>query len=101
MARRVSSPSAAKIDARGRTAGALCALLDMVRDVFGLNAPAPVVHAKRFITALGRYFIKPGFHDSQPRSSRGLLQGELDQGGRLAGIVLVGIDRVGVPDERE
>jgi hypothetical protein len=64
----------------------------MMRDVFALAAPAPVVHAKRFVTALGRQFIEPGFHDSQPRSSRGLLQRELDQGGLFARIVLVGIE---------
>src|ERR1044072_3775480 len=102
MARGVSLPSAEKTEARARPAAPpLCVLLDMLSDIFALNAPAPIVHAKCFIAALGRYFVKSGFHDSQPGSSRGLLQRELDQRGRLAGIVLVGIDGVGMPGERE
>jgi hypothetical protein len=73
----------------------------MPRDVPDLLAPAALVHAEGFAAPLGRYLVEARFDDAQQGSAGDALQGELDEGRRLAGIILVRFDRVRVPSERE
>src|SRR3954462_5327772 len=92
--RRVSSPSAANTDARVLSAAApLRSLLDMTCDILHLLPPAALVHAERLVATMGRQLVEARFDHPHPRSARGLLQRELDQRGRLRGIVLLRIDR--------
>ena len=87
--RRVSSPSAANTDAGVFGAsGRLWRLSDMPRDILDLLAPPALVHAEGFDTALARHFVEARFDDAQQRPGRGLFQRELDEGRRLAGIIL-------------
>jgi len=60
---RVSSPKAAKIAARPRSAAVtlLWLLCDMALDVLHLLCPASIVHAKRFHASAGGNLIETGF----------------------------------------
>src|SRR5262249_29527844 len=48
-----------------------------------------------------RQLVEAGLDDAQPRAGRDLFQPELDEGGGLAAVVCLGIDRIGMPGERE
>src|SRR6266446_9681868 len=101
-ASRVASPRAANT-----TAGVFCAsdrlrrVFDMLRDVLDLLAPTAVIHAECFEPALARELVETRLDDAQQGPRRDAVQRKLDECGRLAGIVLVRIDRIGVPGERE
>src|SRR5262249_59589556 len=102
IARRVSSPSAAKANAcASRGDPRLCRLLDMLRDVLHLLAPAAIVHAERLEPALFWNPVEAGLDDAQQGPGGVLLQRELDQCRRLGRVIPVRIDRVGMPSERE
>jgi len=73
----------------------------MLRDVLDLLAPAAVIHAERFEPALARKLVETRLDDSQQSPCQGALQGELDERRRLVGVILVRIDRIGIPGERE
>ena len=73
----------------------------MSRDVLDLLAPTAVVHPECFEPALGRELVETRFDDAQQGRRRDALTRELDERRRLTGIILAGINRVGMPGERE
>src|SRR6185503_2267218 len=101
-ASRVSSPSAANTAARIFSAlGRLCCLLDMLRDVSHLCAPAAVVHAERLSPTVARNPIEARLDDAQQGPCRSLLQRELNERRWFGRVVHLRIGRIGVPGERE
>src|SRR5437868_6580736 len=100
--RRVSSPRAANTDARVFSpSNRLWRLFDMPRDVSHLLAPTAVIHAERFEPAIAWDLVETRLDDAQQSPRRDALQRKLDERRRLTGIILVRIDRVGMPGERE
>src|SRR5882762_1058662 len=67
---RVSSPNAAKTDARARViAGCALGLTgDIGLDAFQLLCPSVVIHAERFQAAVAWKFVESRFRDAQQRS---------------------------------
>src|SRR5262249_2349310 len=99
---RVASPSAANISARAFNAVETLARMNkMFRDIGHLDSPAALVHAERFIAPMGGQFAEARFHDPQQRPCPDRLERELDKRRRLAGIILAGVHRIGMPGEGE
>src|SRR5262245_17581561 len=96
----VRSPSAAKIEARRFRAWS-CRTVDMTRDVLHLLLPAALVHPEGFGATMRRYLVEARLDDTDPCAGSDLLQGELDESRRFAGVVDSGIDGIGVPGEGE
>src|SRR3979411_3288479 len=85
---RVSSPSAAKTDARARSAARpLGRLSEMPGDVVHLLAPAAFVHPKGLVAARAWNLVEARLDDAQQRSGRGRLQREFDERRRRGGRV--------------
>src|SRR6266851_4183352 len=70
-------------------------------DVLDLLAPTAVIHPERFEPALARELVETRLDDAQQGPRRDAVQRELDKRRRLTGIILVRINRVGMPGERE
>src|SRR5262245_22783505 len=96
-ARRVASPSAAKIEARPSSSVGL----DMMPNVLDLLAPAPVVHAVGLEAPLLGNGGKARFGDDQQAACSEGLKPEFDEGGRLLAVVDRRIDGVGMQGEGE
>src|SRR5262245_31723410 len=95
--RRVPSPSAANTEA-APGAGRACALaLDIPADVLRLHAPPHVVHPVRLGTARDRDALEAGLDDRQQCSALGVREAELDQRGRLTGVIDRRVDRIRPP----
>src|SRR5258706_12816127 len=93
--RRVSSPSAAKIDAEPASSVRLAcvsALRKILLDQGGLHAPALFVRRERLRAALERNAIEAGFRDRQQDAAGRSVEREHDERGRLARIVDAGVD---------
>src|SRR5690606_39090003 len=98
MARRVGSPSAAKIEAwTCASRGRLRCLFDMLFDVAGLPGPAAFVHAKGLVAAMLGDPVEARLDHAHMRSRSRWGQRELDQSRLLLGIVGVRVDRIRVP----
>ena len=100
-ARRVASPNAANRRYGGAADRRLVCLRDIVLDILHLLRPAAFVHAEGIGAAVGRNLVETGFGEGEKRSGSNGLKAELNQGGRFVGIVDRGVDRIGVPCERE
>jgi len=73
----------------------------MPRDVLDLLAPTAVIHPERVEATLAWEPVETRLDDAQQGPRRDALQCELDERWRLTRIILVGINRVGMPGERE
>src|SRR5215510_11722082 len=101
--RRVSSPKAAKIGAEPAN---LAFVFDLVLgkiflDQLNYNSPALLVVLECLGAARQRNLIEARFYDGQQNTAGRFLEGELDQRGRLTGVVDTGFNGRGVPAERE
>src|SRR5580704_1392053 len=70
-------------------------------DVLHLLRPTAIIHTKRLTPAVRGNFIEARLRKLQQRTSSGFLKFEFDQSGCFARVVLLGIDRIGVPGEGE
>ncbi len=98
---RVSSPSAANTAARVLSAAAALGILEVLLDVLDLCGPAAVVHAIGLRAPVRGDLVEAALDDTQTRAVCRRLECELDQRLRLPRVVDVGIDRVGMPGQRE
>src|SRR5882762_6816132 len=96
---RVSSPNAAKTDARSRVigGGALGLTGDIGLDAFQLLCPSVVIHAERFQAAVAWKFVESRFRDAQQRSPRNFLEAELHQRAWFLRVVHGRVDGIGMP----